>query len=217
MLPSQIASKMTVGLYTFCVLGSLMTSSMGLMFSEPGKLVLDDLTKYWRLVLAWPASIAIIRLTFYLCWCRQETANFYFDKYGITDYSKQKSEETLQKIYAEEDVLTMQKYLIYQHIKKTSEKKVNFCMLFTADYRRQMMTGIMFQFFQQFSGINFFVFYSIQIFTGIGQNGRMVFFVITISRLCASFLAMYMVEKFGRKPNFVIGILVQGIALLGFT
>ena len=111
----------------------------------------------------------------------------------------------------------MQKYLIYQHQESSKIAKVTFCSLFTNQYRRQMLAGTLFQFFQQFSGINFFIFYSTKIFEDIGQNGKIVNFVLAFSNLASSFLAMWTVDRFGRKSNFIIGIFVQGIALLGFT
>ena len=213
MMPTQIAGKLTMGVGTMIVSGCLVSASMGFLWHNQNVSIMDQMTEHWRMVLVWPAVISIIRLIIYLVYYRAETAQFYFDKYGVCDYSIEKSKESLEKIYAEKDVPVIQRYLIYQHKESSKEQTINFCSLFTNQYRRQMFAGIMFQFFQQFSGINFLLFYSIRIFTDIGQNGTMVNFVLNIANFFASFIAMYMVDKYGRKTNFVLGILVQGFAL----
>ena len=213
MLPTQIASKFTVGVYTFSVMGYVVSSSIGLIFHDNNDSKMDPITELWRVVLVWPVSISIIRLIWLLVYYRAETPQFYFDKYGVNEYSIGKSKESLEKIYVKKDVSVVQKYLIYQYKENSNSKKVTFCSLFTEQYRRQTFTVIIFQFFNQFSGINYFTFYSIKVFSSIGQNGKMVHFVLCISNLAATFLGMYTVDKFGRKKIFVLGILSQGFSL----
>merc|ERR1740139_1923674 len=129
---------------------------------------MDAMTIYWRQVLAWPALISIARLVIYILFYNYDTPQFYFDKYGINEFTLKKSQESLGQIYVQKDIEKVQNYLIYQHKQKARVKQISFWTLFSKQYRRQMHAGTVFQFFNQFCGINFFVFYSVKIFTDIG-------------------------------------------------
>ena len=213
MLPTQVESIMSIGSYTFRFFGFVVSSSIGLIFHDNNNSKMDPMTEYWRVVLVWPVSISIIRLIYFLAYYRAETAQFYFDKYGVNDYSIEKSKESLEKIYVKKDVSLVQKYLIYQHKENSKSKKVTFCSLFTEQYRRQTFNVIIYQYFNQFCGIIYFTFYTILVFSSIGQDGKMVNFVLYITQFIGTFLGMYTNDKFGRKTNFVLGILTQGFAI----
>lgn len=124
--------------------------------------------------------------------------------------------KSLKKIYIEEDVETAYDYLLKVHEQKSKKTKVSFMSLFTKNYRYRLFVCCLFQFFQQFSGINFFVMYSGKIFTQIGQNGNIATLVLNTANFFAGFIAIFTIEG-GRKTNFVIGILVQGIAFWAFS
>lgn len=217
MLPAKTAVTFSIGLLISLSFAMVITPTMGLLWHDEDLYKMDPMTKYWRLVLGWPVVINVIRLVFYLLFYRNETAQFYFEKYGITDFSCQESRESLEKIYLIKDVDIVLKYMIKIHEKKNKEFKVSFSSLFTKQYRRPMFVAIVFQFFQQFSGIGYFVFYSDKIFNEIGQNGSVASLVLNTSMFLAAFVAIPLVNKFGRKTNFIIGILVQAISFLGFA
>ena len=69
-----------------------------------------------------------------------------------------------------------------------------------------MFVAILFQFFQQFSGINYFIFYSTKIFNQIGQNGALATLVLNVANWLSAFIGIVTINKFGRKTNFVLGI-----------
>lgn len=178
MLPTQIAAKFAVSVYSILVMGVLMPAILGLVFHDPDMNKMDAMTIYWRPILVWPAIISVIRLVIYLLFYNYDTPQFYFDKFGITEYSLEKSKESLRKIYVEKDIEIVHKYLIYQYQEKTKLKEVTFMTLFTDQYKRQMFAGTMFQVFNQFCGVNFFVFYSVKIFTEIDQDPNIATFVL---------------------------------------
>ena len=142
---------------------------------------MDAMTEHWRLVLAFPAIVSFTRFILIITIYNHETAQFYFEKYGVNDYSLQKSKEILNKIYIEEDADKAQNYLVKMYEKKSGEKSVVFLELFSEKYRRQFCAAFLLEFIQQFSGANFLVFYSNRIFTKAGLNGNHASIILFVS------------------------------------
>lgn len=217
MMPTQITVAFGVAFYSMLCFAMVVTAGMGLAWHDNDPYKNDAMTRNWQYVLVWPIVINVLRLVFYLVAYREETAQFFFEKYGITQFSLEKSKESLERIYVKEDACIVQDYMVKIHEKKTKEVKVTFGALFTKQWRLPMFTAIMFQFFQQFSGINYFIFYSTKIFNQIGQNGALATLILNTSNWIAGFLAIVTINNYGRKTNFVLGILVQAIAFWAFA
>lgn len=79
------------------------------------------------------------------------------------------------------------------------------------------MTACIFQTIQQFSGINFLIFYAVIIFNQIGVDGNMANLVLSISNTGGAILGALVCNYTGRKTNFVIGILIQAISFWMFS
>jgi hypothetical protein len=52
--------------------------------------------------------------------------------------------------------------------------------MFTKQYKRRLRAVLFYQFFNQISGINYFTFYTVKTFDGIGQNGAAANLVVSI-------------------------------------
>ena len=216
-LPSQISAKFSIGTLSWFCTGVLVSSTLGTCYHDTDQEKMDAMTTHWRLVLSQPAIISVIRFILILTIYNYETAQFYFEKYGVNDYSLQKSKEILCKIYIDEDADKAQDYLVKIYRKKSSEKSVRLLELFSEQYKRQTFAAFFVEFTIQFSGANFFVFYSNRIFTQAGLNGNFASMVFFVSGQIASLMCMYTVDKFGRKTCMVVGILIQAISFQAFT
>ena len=217
MMPSNLKVAYGVLFYNMICLPIMINSGISLLFLDSDVYKEDTMTKNWRFFLCWPIVVNIIRLIIHLLWYKEDTVQFYFEKYGVNQYSLEQSKKSLEKIYTKEDSVIAQEYLIKEHENKLKEPKISFKALFTKNWRKAVFACVLVQFFQQFSGINFLVFYSVKIFNDIGQNGALATFILMTANFLGSILAIFTNEKFGRKINVVIGILIQGIAIWGFS
>jgi hypothetical protein len=125
--------------------------------------------------------------------------------------------QALEKTYRPESSLALRRYLVSKHRQAAKETKVTLGSLFGAGSRRQMLAGIMFQYFQQFGGINFFILYATKIFDSIGQSGKLANLVIAISNCTGAVIIVFIIDRFNRKTIFLSGIMLQGVAFLGFS
>ena len=91
-----------------------------------------------------------------------------------------------------------------------------FAELFTGGYRRALVIGVALAAICQFSGINAIMYYAPEIFKSIGV-GRETAFTQTVSigvvNLLFTFVAIWLVDKAGRKALLIGGSIVQVMAL----
>jgi SP family xylose:H+ symportor-like MFS transporter len=80
-----------------------------------------------------------------------------------------------------------------------------------------IVIGILLSVFQQFVGINVVLYYAPEIFKNMGSGtdtALMQTILVGIINLAFTVLAIYTVDRFGRKPLMIIGALGMGIAML---
>ena len=79
------------------------------------------------------------------------------------------------------------------------------------------MAGIAVNIFRQLTGINFFIFYSTDVFFSMNLPGPLMTLLLSIANFGSGFIGIYTINNFGRKTNFTVGILVMAISLWLFT
>lgn len=203
-------------MYVWLTVFIIITSLEGLIWHEKDPDSMDTMTRYWQVFLVWPCAIAVIRLVIYLVWFRKETPQFFLEKYG-PEKSYEQVRDSIRLIYKEEDVEMVHQYLVKQHRAKAKQPKPTLISLFSKHYYKQTIAGCVFQTIQQFSGINFFIFYAVIIFNSIGTNGDIANLILSISNTCGGILGAFMVNLVGRKTNFVVGIILQAISFWMFS
>lgn len=80
-----------------------------------------------------------------------------------------------------------------------------------------IMVGIMLSAFQQFVGINVVLYYAPEIFKTMGANTDVALLqqiIVGAINLSFTVLAIFTVDKFGRKPLMIIGALVMSVAMI---
>ena len=93
--------------------------------------------------------------------------------------------------------------------------------LFTTGYRRALLVGTLLAVFSQFSGINAIMYYAPEIFKAAGARTDSAFLqtvIVGAVNFVFTFVALWLVDKAGRKPLLVAGTLVQfvSLSLVGF-
>ena len=98
-----------------------------------------------------------------------------------------------------------------------NQEEGRFSELFTGGYSRALIVGVVLAVVCQFSGINAIMYYAPEIFKSIGA-GRDAAFMQTVSigvvNLLFTFVAIWLVDRAGRKALLVGGSIVQVIALV---
>ncbi|EQD37062.1 Galactose-proton symporter, partial [mine drainage metagenome] len=85
-----------------------------------------------------------------------------------------------------------------------------------SNFRRSVGLGILLQIVQQFTGMNVVMYYAPIIFKDMGyqKEAQMVFTAIVgLTNVLATFIAIWLVDKLGRKPILYIGFSVMAIGM----
>jgi SP family arabinose:H+ symporter-like MFS transporter len=102
-----------------------------------------------------------------------------------------------------------------QETLKDNTKKVDFKVLFAPGMKKILIIGIVLAAFQQWCGINVIFNYAEEVFSAAGYSVNDIMFNIVITgsvNLIFCLVAMYFVDKLGRKPLLLIG--AGGLALI---
>ena len=114
------------------------------------------------------------------------------------------------KVFASKTVLDVKKSML-------NTEKISLSMLFNKDFRPAVMVGIGLAVFQQLCGINVVFNYTSTIFEAVGADlNRQLFETVAIGivNLIFTVLAMWQVDKLGRKPLMLVGSLGLAISYL---
>ncbi|AJI45493.1 sugar porter family MFS transporter [Francisella tularensis] len=108
----------------------------------------------------------------------------------------------------------------HNEIKQTTHRGVSvFSLLKQKFFIKVVLLGIALQAFQQFTGMNAFMYYSTDIFKLAGfTNPSTSTIVIGLLNMLTTFLAIKYVDKFGRKPilYFGLSLLIISCIIVGF-
>ncbi|CAK7193012.1 Galactose-proton symporter [Commensalibacter sp. Nvir] len=98
---------------------------------------------------------------------------------------------------------------------KSSQKGFQF-FLSNANFRRSVFLGIMLQIVQQFTGMNVVMYYAPRIFANMGyaQTAQLWFTALVgLVNVAATFIAIGVCDKLGRKPTLYSGFTIMAIGL----
>lgn len=82
----------------------------------------------------------------------------------------------------------------------------------------RLIIGIALQSFQQLTGNNYFFYYGTSIFKSVGlQNSYITAIILGAVNFLSTFVALYTVQRVGRRPNLIYGSAGMGVCLLVFS
>lgn len=212
-------TKSGVGNILSCVVGvsfTFLALAMEMVFG------IDRLLKNWRLVFCWPLPISLVRIVLMLIFIRTETPIHYLKSTkGDALLARKKILNALRKIYTPESAEKAFRVMVESDSRQSTQFRLLNMQegggepgLLSKKYRLRMLTGVVLQIGQQFSGINFLIFFSRDFFEKVSQNGGTMAFVIGAANIFGALLGLKFINYFGRKANMQFGVLVQGLSFL---
>ena len=135
-------------------------------------------------------------------------------------FSKNRNEEgkaVLQKLYGDSVATTESKAIIASINEDKNKEKTNIGELFKPALRFILLVGLTIGILQQVTGINAIYFYATSIFkqTGIGTDAAFTSGVLLSgTSVVFTLVAMYIIDRMGRRPLLLVGILGISISLL---
>lgn len=136
-----------------------------------------------------------------------------FFKLETSGYNLDKTHCTTKKI----EIAKVSEFLEEEFAITTQNQKPTFKNMFTNKYILRLRAVLFYQFFRQFTGSNYFAFYAVNIFDGIGQNGAMVNLSMSLAYVLGAVLSIWFVDALGRKTSIVSGVIAQAVALIGIV
>lgn len=205
LIPERFNAPIAGSFYIFLTGGILLSTLM----SEAW------LTKYWQLVLAGPAILEIPKFLLYLFVYRIESPKTILAK---SSNPQTELQENYLHIYdAEGSRLHTDRVMNEFNTTSAGKPAVTFGSLFTAEYRLAFMIGLLLNFLNQATGINFLVLYSTDIFANLGLSNPAA---LTSMLGLLNFLGAIYITVFGkvhRKRSLLIfGLAMQAAAYFLF-
>ena len=124
------------------------------------------------------------------------------------------AEQVLQRLLGNRDSISREMGEIREQL-KTPQRGVHMFMQ-NANFRRSVGLGVLLQVMQQLTGMNVVMYYAPRIFQGMGYDteSQMWFTAIVgLVNVLATFIAIGLVDKLGRKPILYAGFVVMAIGL----
>ncbi len=159
----------------------------------------------WRWMFA---SLALPSVVFGFCMALMPESPRWLMKMGQRDQARQILERVGGPDNAAQEVQQIEAAL--------QEEQGHWSELFTTGYRRALVIGILLAVFGQFSGINSIMYYAPEIFKAAGAGTDSAFsqtVIVGAMNLVFTFVAIWLVDRAGRKPLLIAGTLVQVVSL----
>lgn len=183
--------------------------------SESNKDARDQcLARNWRYFLCWPIIIAGLRLFLLI-------SSFKFGVLESPGYflNKLKGEELrtalskwFRTVYAEEYVDKKTEMVIRESEQANEKQEPGLAAMFSQTYRFRFTVVCLLNIIQQFSGINFLIFYSTDLFNQLSGNGATMSLLIGFANVFGALVGMYSIGKYGRRFNMIMGCLLQALS-----
>lgn len=127
---------------------------------------------------------------------------------------KQEAIKVLHKLRGDEKVIQQEVQEIEEQLKVPQKGWSLFKE--NANFRRSVGLGVLLQVVQQFTGMNVVMYYAPRIFEGMGYDtaAQMWFTAaVGLTNVLATFIAIFLVDKWGRKPILYTGFVVMAVGL----
>ena len=191
---------------------SILTGCILLTFVQQIVFGFDTLRDHWRVFLCYPVLIPAARLAVLLLHMTYESPVFLLARLRGSSDLRPALKASLAAVYNDDGLDAHVEVLVAQA--ETRAAAVSFTDIFGPRYRKALVSGLIGLLGQQFTGINFLVFFSTELFDRISGTGKVISFVFGVGNFLASFLGIYIINLFSRIFILKTGVYIQGVALL---
>jgi SP family arabinose:H+ symporter-like MFS transporter len=166
----------------------------------------------WNVQTGWRwmfASLALPSVLFGVCMAVVPESPRWLMKMGRRSEARRVLERVGGTESAEREIVQIESAL--------REEQGRWSELFTTGYRRALLIGILLAVFGQFSGINSIMYYAPEIFKAAGSGTDSAFVqtvIVGAVNVVFTFVAIWLVDRAGRRPLLIAGTLVQVVALV---
>lgn len=201
--PTKIRGELGSYFNTDLLFGIFLSSVISIGIPTEENLKKGEKSEFWRFLFVFPAIFAILRLIF---------LRFYFN-YESPLYLLRRNQEnqailTIKRIYKEEfQEGILQEYK--QFVVKSPEKSMSYVELLKSKYKDRVFIGIKMFVIQALVGINAVIYYSATIFGGPNTTEfllKMFMVLSMLSLMVSSYIAGFIVDKYGRKILLLFGV-----------
>eukprot|EP00382_Lankesteria_abbotti_P001982 CAMPEP_0113844252 /NCGR_PEP_ID=MMETSP0372-20130328/144_1 /TAXON_ID=340204 /ORGANISM="Lankesteria abbotti" /LENGTH=445 /DNA_ID=CAMNT_0000813255 /DNA_START=143 /DNA_END=1480 /DNA_ORIENTATION=- /assembly_acc=CAM_ASM_000359 len=200
--PLEIRGANGVRHQLFITVGILLGMALGAPFNFESFFIPTNI--YMRLMLGLPAAVSLLTLSVILFWKKSDTPN-----YLVSVGKKAEAQKLLRAIYKKQDIETEYRSLLAVESSPGSKSMGIFSALKDKWYRSAIIVGVVLSIGQQASGINAFVSLSNSIFQSAGITGSnlsLANVVMGVVNCLMTFPAIWIVDSFGRKSLYVMGV-----------
>lgn len=176
------------------------TFGIAVSFSLKSVFPIGFLTFHWKIILSACLPITVIRFFLILFTMRHETPQYYLnlsDRKG-KDYSTLIS-KVVGKYFDRKKVESQISQLKQFHQKKKDAGSIGLKTIFSKEYKERLRAGLLLVIGEQFSGINFIIYFSEDTFKQLTGNGDNITLAVALSKILAGICGFWLMKKFGNK------------------
>jgi len=217
-IPMNMVGKGGMIYFALFCLGLLSGFCLGLKIPrEYNSIDVED--SWWRLMMLFPSIFGIINVLLFYFVYKFDTPMFLVIQKNDTPSAK----ISLNYIYqdSKEIEILIKKYNLIRKfvIEKGEDYDVSYKDLFTKKYRIRFIIAIIFNIGQQTTAMNIFTLYSNLIYTKNEPDVDATFYssLFTISEVVGIFIAIFIIEKMGRRKLLLLGFVSIFICLVAIT
>lgn len=217
-VPKNLAGKL--GMTNFCCfsVGVVVSFVIGLPLEELGEHITSE-NSWWRLMTLFPCIVNVVQICLLVFWFKIDTPFYCY----IYLNKKDDAEQALKYIYSDQAEINKQLESLTKVKHHLEEKQclegITYSELFSKKFLIRLVVGIILNVGQQTSAINIFTFYSntIYLINEPEVNATLYSSFLSFSELLGNFLAIFVIEKLGRRLLFLIGYGTVFLCLAAMT
>lgn len=172
---------------------------------------LIDFSNSWRVMLGLPLVPAVIFFVGTILLPESP-------RWLISKGRKDKAISILRKIRDSENEATDECSEIEETVKNSVRVNGFSYLLENVFFRKTVLLGIFLQVSQQLTGINVIMYYGPEVIKSMGFDSTLAINVGTVliglTNVLATFIAIYLIDKWGRKPILMVGYIIMAISLV---
>lgn len=208
-LPGYLASQGNMLVYFTVTCTLLLTLLQQTFFSY------QTLVDHWRVFLCYPMLVSCLRFAVLFRYMDFESPVFITLKHQDAADYRELLTANYRLIYDDESNQEMTDLYLQKTLDGSAQKYLGYAQVLNSFYRPFVFRGLLVRIGQQLSGVNFFVFFSTEIFEKVAGIGKPASLFLGIGNMAGAILGALFINRFKRIPNIQKGLLFQGASIFG--